>query len=209
MVKHMMTEELEDDAGLEATVAPVDDTEEADTASDDEIVRLTEALNTARDQHLRLAAEFENFRRRMDRQRAEWPQRARAEVVKAMLPMLDDFDRCLVAAAPVEDGEAAFTALREGVDLVLKNFWDRLAGFGLSRIDAQGQPFDEHLHEAIMQMPAPEGVDAGSVLQEVQRGYCMGELVLRHAQVIVAAQKEEVPEPSTASDEAPAKMELQ
>ncbi len=211
MVESSMTEDLEDDAGLEVEASSSTDLEEPDLTdqSANRIAQLTEELKAAKDQHLRLAAEFENFRRRMDRQRAEWPQRARGEVVKVMLPVLDDFDRSLDAAAQVDVGGAAFSALREGVDLVLKNFWERLEKLGLSRIDAEGQPFNEELHEAIMQMPAPDGVDVGTVLKEVQRGYRMGALVLRHAQVIVAAVQEEDYESGSESENVPAEVEVQ
>ena len=211
MVEPSSKEELDDNAGLqEEPAVPVETTEPMSAVeSSDEFLQLSEELRAAKDQRLRIAAEFENFRRRMNRQRAEWPRRARADVVKAMLPVLDDFDRSLEAAESAEGGGAAFTALREGVDLVLKNFWERLEGFGLARIDAEGQPFDENLHEAIMQTPAPEGVGAGTVLQEVQRGYRMGELVLRHAQVIVAAPTGENSDVVNSPEDAAAKVEAQ
>ncbi len=158
----------------------------------DALAECTEALSAEKDQRLRLAAEFANYRRRMENQRVEWPARARATVIRPLLPILDDLERSLDVAGQTESEDAAFLSLRSGVNLVYKNFIAELEKFGLERIQALGMPFDENLHEAVGQAPAAEGSESGSVLHESQAGYRLGDRVLRHAQVIVAF----TPEPS-------------
>jgi molecular chaperone GrpE len=104
--------------------------------------------------------------------------------------VLDDFRRSLDAAEQVaeqSEGGAAYDALKTGVDLVYQNFSDVLQKIGVEYIEAVGQPFDENLHEALMQQPAPEGTAPGTVLAEIQRGYRLGDRVLRHSRVVVAS----------------------
>lgn len=159
-------------------------------APDEAAERLAHELQQTKDQLLRQAAEFQNYRRRTEKERADWIRRGQIPVIEAMLGVLDDFRRSLDASQQVEAQETpgpAYTALKEGVELVYANFADALQKLGVERIEAEGQPFDEHLHEALMQQPAPEGTAPGTVLQEIQRGYRLGDRVLRHTKVIVAA----------------------
>lgn len=162
----------------------------------DALTECTEALSAEKDQRLRLAAEFANYRRRMENQRIEWPARARVTVIKPLLPILDDLERSLEAAGQIESEDAAFLSLHSGVRLVYKNFVAELEKFGLERIQTIGIPFDENLHEAVGQAPAAEGAESGTVLHESQAGYRLKDRVLRHAQVIVAL----VPEPSATAE---------
>ena len=148
---------------------------------------LEEELGRVRDQMLRQAAEFQNYRRRTNRERAEWTRRAQAPVLEAMLAVLDDFGRSLEASP--SDG-ASPSAFEAGINLVYENLTAALARFGVEAVEAVGQPFDENLHEAVLRVPVPDGSEPGHVLQEVQRGYRHGEQVLRHAKVVVAAQME-------------------
>ena len=160
-------------------VAPADPTE-----------ALAHELQQTKDQLLRQAAEFQNYRRRTEKERATWARRAQIQVIESMLTVLDDFRRSLDASEQVEQQETpgpAYQALKEGVELVYKNFADALEKLGVEYIEAVGQPFNENLHEALMQMPAPDGTAPGVVVQEIQRGYRLGERVLRHSKVIVAA----------------------
>ena len=159
----------------------------------DPLAECTEALSAEKDQRLRLAAEFANYRRRIDNQRVEWPVRARATVIKPLLPILDDLERSLDVAGQIETEDAAFLSLQSGVSLVYKNFVAELEKFGLKRIEAIGAPFDENLHEAVGQAPAVEGSASGTVLHESQTGYRLKDRVLRHAQVIVAFTPEPAP----------------
>ncbi|MFQ5569330.1 MAG: nucleotide exchange factor GrpE [Rhodothermales bacterium] len=147
-------------------------------------------LEQTKDQLLRQAAEYQNYRRRTERERAEWGRRAQAQVIEPLLTVLDDFRRSLDASAQAEQQEAsgpAYQALKEGLELVYQNFSDVLTKLGVEYIEAVGKPFDENQHEALMQLPAPEGTEPGVVLEEIQRGYRLGDRVLRHSRVVVAA----------------------
>lgn len=181
------------DAPIEAVEVEIIDEEaakEGANAEPDAATSLAEELQQVRDQLLRTVAEYQNYRRRTEREQARWSRNAQMMVIKAMLSVLDDFRRSLEASGQVEQQEApgpAYQALKTGVDLVYKKFDDALAGFGVAAIEAVGIPFDENVHEAMMQMPAPEGVKPGDVVKEVERGYRLGDQVLRHSKVIVAS----------------------
>ncbi len=155
-----------------------------------DIERLTQELERTRDRLLRRAAELQNFRRRTEREKAEWHRRAQVKVIDSMVDVFDDFRRSLDAA---EQSDVSYESLKEGVDLVFRSFAEALKRFGVEALEAVGKPFDENLHEAVLQMPAPEGTEVGVVLQEIQKGYRIGDSVLRHAKVIVAAVPPEAP----------------
>jgi len=144
------------------------------------------------DQLLRRAAEFQNYRRRTETQLASARRDGIAEAAGPLLDVYDDLRRSLdAAAAAAEDAalggvEPSFDALRDGVELVHRKFGDALGALGIEEIAAAGHAFDEALHEAVMQQPAPAGVQPGTVIAELQRGYRMGDRVLRHARVVVA-----------------------
>jgi len=155
-----------------------------------ELASVQNELDEINEKYLRKAAELENFRRRMERENTRRYTAGQVDVVKAMLGVLDDMGRSMDAAEELrekQDAETAYESLRGGVDMVYRKFIDELENLGVERIDAEGEPFDESLHEAMMQQPAPEGVEPGTVLNEVQAGYRMGERVIRHSRVIVAA----------------------
>src|SRR5690606_465235 len=158
-----------------------------------EAERLRAEVKDLEEQVLRRAAEFQNYRRRTARDLAGAAARGREEAVLAVLDVYDDLRRALDAAEQGAGREGAspgpaYDALHEGVELVHKKFSDALARLGVEAIPAVGQPFDEALHDALMQQPAP-GPDTppGTVLAEIQPGYRLGDRVLRHAQVVVAA----------------------
>ena len=166
-------------------VAPVDPVDPVDP-----VEQLTQDLQRTKDQLLRQAAEYQNYRRRTEKERAEWVRRAQIPVIESMLTVLDDFRRSLDASEQVEQQETpgpAYQALKEGVELVYKNFAGALEKLGVEYIEAVGQPFNENLHEALMQMPASDDAAPGIIVQEIQRGYRLGDRVLRHSKVIVAA----------------------
>jgi molecular chaperone GrpE len=107
-----------------------------------------------------------------------------------MLDVLDDFQRSIEAAEQLQeqdDLEAAYESLRSGVEMVFDKFVTELQGIGVEAIEAEGEPFNEELHEAMMQQPAPDDVEEGTVLQEIRRGYRLDDQVLRHSRVIVAS----------------------
>lgn len=126
----------------------------------------------------RLAAEFDNYRKRNARENAALSQRANERLVKELLPILDDLGRALEAA---EDHEGA--KLEEGVRLTHRALADLLKKEGLAEIQTDGK-FDPHVHEALLSQPSDQ--DEGSVIEVVQKGYTLGDKVLRPARVVVA-----------------------
>ncbi len=173
-----------EEAVAEPDLTPDDvSTDEADGSPDpDDAQRLQDRL-------LRLTAEYDNYRRRAVSDREEAVRTGRRAVLVPMLDVYDDLARSLDAAqraAEQDAGSASFEALSQGVELVFQKFTDALQKVGVTPIDAVGAPFSEDEHEAMMQQPAPEGTDSGTVLAEIQPGYRLGDRVLRHARVIVA-----------------------
>ena len=180
----------EETAGHEPIEDVVIEAEE-DNEDVDIIEELNAELSRVKDQLLRKAAEHENYRRRMSRQRDEWSSRARAHVVRTLLPIVDDLDRTIQAADQSEEDNAALASLKSGVSLVYQNFSETLDKLGVKAIDAIGEVFDEELHEAVMQAPADEDTAPNTILHEVKRGYVLGDIVLRHSQVIVSKDPDE------------------
>lgn len=142
-----------------------------------------QALEAERDEYLgdlqRVAAEFENYRKRAAREQADFATRATERLVKELLPVLDDLERALEAAAAHEEAK-----LEDGVQLVQRALAAALKREGLVEIAADGA-FDPHVHEALLSQPA-EDAEPGTVLQVLQKGYRLGDRVLRPARVIVA-----------------------
>jgi molecular chaperone GrpE len=140
-------------------------------------------LERERDEYLdslrRLKAEFDNFRKRTESERAAQSARAGESLVKELLPVLDDLERALVAAEEHEEAK-----LEDGVRLVHRALADVLARTGLAEIETDGA-FDPHVHEALLAQPV-EGAEQGSIVQVLQKGYRLGDRVLRPARVVVA-----------------------
>lgn len=155
-----------------------------------ELEDLQEERDELNDRLLRKTAEFENFRRRMDREKKRRHQAGKERVVELMLEVLDDFERSLDAAEDLEDSEdveSAYESLKGGVEMVFRKFQDQLQSLGVEPIEAEGKPFDEQYHEAMMRQPSGD-VEPGTVLQEIRKGYTMGDRVIRHSRVVVAAE---------------------
>jgi molecular chaperone GrpE len=134
--------------------------------------------------YLRLAADFDNYRKRVAREQAEHFQRANERLLHELLPVLDDLERALEAAAEPNHNEAWEAKLEEGVRLVHRSLQGLVERHGLSEIETDGR-FDPHVHEALLAQPG-DGAEEGSVLQVLQKGYRLGDKVLRPARVIVA-----------------------
>jgi molecular chaperone GrpE len=130
------------------------------------------------DQLRRVAAEFENYRKRVARDQESQAARAHERLMKALLPVVDDLERALVAAAEHEEAK-----LHEGVELVARALHDALRREGLEEIETDGR-FDPHVHEALLTQPSE--AEEGSVIEVLQRGYRLGDRVLRPARVVVS-----------------------
>ena len=152
---------------------------QAEQSSEEVIAALLVERDEAIDRWKRTAADFDNFRKRAARERAELITLANERLVKELLPILDDLERALVAAT--EHQEAA---LEDGVRLVHQSLENLLARQGLQEIDAAGM-FDPHMHEALLSQPSDAA--EGSVIDVVQKGYMLGDRVVRPARVVVAA----------------------
>jgi molecular chaperone GrpE len=135
----------------------------------------------AQERYLRTLAEFENFRRRTGREREEWRRHAQEDLLRELLPVLDNFERAL-AAPPVENADRAF---RTGVELIHRNFLAALERVGVRPFVAVGQPFDPLRHEAVARAERSD-VEDQTVVSEALRGYLLHDRVLRPAQVVVA-----------------------
>ena len=133
-----------------------------------------------RDKYIRLQAEFDNFRKRTLREKMDLVQRGGADVLKSMLSVLDDVYRAVEASEKSDD----IAALREGEKLVTQKFCDALRAKGVTEIEAQDKEFDADLHEAVARFAAGDD-KRGKVIDVVQRGYMLGEKVLRYAKVVV------------------------
>jgi len=148
--------------------------------NEEAVRRLQGQLDEARDQHLRLAAEFDNFRKRVARERAELSDRAQASLVTRLLDVLDDMDRLTAGG-----GSASPEALREGTALVDRKLRKELEAAGLERIDPVGQPFDPSLHEAVATIPALTPDQDHVVSATFQTGYRYKGNLVRPARVQV------------------------
>jgi len=145
-----------------------------------QLAEAREAEAVAMDQHLRLAADFENFRRRKAQELTDRSRYASEEAARALLPVLDNLRRALDSAP---DDEAS--GLLHGVRMTVRDFEAALERLGITPVEAEGQPFDPSLHEAVAGEESPE-VDRDTVAQELQRGYRLHDRLLRPALVKVA-----------------------
>lgn len=137
----------------------------------------------ANDKFLRLYSEFDNFKKRNARERMELIRSAGSDVLRSVLPVLDDFDRAIKANETAED----LKAVKEGFSLISQKLYHLLESKGLKKMEVIGQPLDTDLHEAITQIPAPTPELKGKVVDVIENGYYLNEGVLRHAKVIVGA----------------------
>jgi molecular chaperone GrpE len=165
----------------------------AASVPEESVESLTEERDQLRDRLLRLTAEYENYRKRLARERASWTAQAVEGLVAELLPALDSFDRAMEAG-----GDAA--ALRDGMELVQRQLLSALASHGIEPIEALGRPFDPNLHEGFLSRPAEEGEVPGTIVDEVQKGYRLGDRTIRATKGIVAAAVEDV-SPDSGSEE--------
>ena len=156
--------------------ATTDDNEQADR---DPLEAAQEEIESLKDQLLRKAAEFENFRKRTIKEKTELILNGGESTVKAVLPILDDFERAL--ADQTDDA----TAFKEGMELIFKKFVSTLEGIGVKKIDTTDQDFNVDYHEAVAMVPGMGDDKKGKVIDCIQTGYTMNDKVIRHAKVAV------------------------
>jgi molecular chaperone GrpE len=149
-------------------------------AADAEVAKLSTDLQDLRQTLLRRQADFDNYRKRIEKERAEDSKRYTARVVEALIPVIDGFEHALAAHR-----EAEYENYRKGFELIYKQLLDNLAKLGVERIEPLGQPFDPHQHQAMDRTETTEHED-GTILQVFQPGYVFHGRVLRPAMVRVA-----------------------
>ena len=150
-------------------------------AASDKTTELEQKLAEASDKYLRLYSEFDNYRKRTSRERIDLLKTAGEDVIKSLLPILDDFERAVKSNETATD----IAAVNEGVKLVQQKFRNLLLHKGLEVMNTIGQPFDTDMHEAITNIPAPSEDMKGKVVDELEKGYLLGGKVIRFAKVIV------------------------
>ncbi|MBB4635807.1 nucleotide exchange factor GrpE [Longimicrobium terrae] len=138
-------------------------------------------LSTMRDRHLRLAAEFDNYRKRVEREKSDNMVRAQAQILERLLEPLDDLARI----ADFDPATTAAGALHEGAEMVEKKFLRVMEAAGLEMVEAEGKPFDPTIHEALTTVPADTAEEDGTVAQVYQKGYRFKGVLLRPARVVV------------------------
>jgi len=143
--------------------------------------KLAAELKDANDKYLRLYAEFDNYKRRIAKERIELMQTAGKDIIASLLPIIDDFERALKAIETATE----ISAVKEGVSLVSHKLKNTLALQGLKEMESIGKPFDADLQEAITSIPAPNEDQKGKVIDEIEKGYYLHDKVLRHAKVVV------------------------
>lgn len=157
-------------------------TESEETEHDDPLATAEEKIEQLKDQLLRQAAEFDNYRKRTIKEKSELILNGGEKVISALLPIMDDLER---AADNFEKTDNIET-IKEGINLIISKLEKTLSGQGLQKIDAIGKEFDTDFHEAIALIPATEDSQKGLVIDCTQTGYTLNNKVIRHAKVVVA-----------------------
>jgi len=169
----MARKKKHEQAEPEAPVAEGTAEAEADTGAG------PESVEEWRDRYLRALAELDNYRKRAEREREIARRYATEGLLRDVLPVLDDLDTALTI-------DGGLDAIREGIGLALRHLTNMLEAKGLARIDALGQQFDPRVHEAVGMVPAAEGQTAGTIVEELRRGYMFHDRVLRPSKVQIA-----------------------
>ncbi len=174
--KHTEKEEQVNKEELDNQETPQEETSqpEAEATEADKVQEMGEKLAELNDKYLRLYSEYENYRKRTNVEKADLLLNGSREMMKAILPVIDDFERALAATAD------------EGVQLIYNKMLKILEQKGLKAMEVKGEKFDENLHEAITRIPAADESQKGTVVDVVEKGYYLNDKVLRYAKVVVA-----------------------
>lgn len=157
----------------------------------DPLAEMTAERDKLKDQLLRTAADFDNFRKRSRRDLEDTAARARDELLRELLPVIDNLERAVVASENAKD----VTSVADGVRMVLKQFEDVGSRVGIERMTAVGSRFDPQIHDAVQQIESAEH-DAGTIVAEVVPGYSLGGRLVRPAMVVVARPPAALPDPA-------------
>lgn len=157
-----------------------DETKESNTEAPKELTA-EEKLAELNDRFLRLYAEFDNYRKRTNKEKVDIITNANAGILADLLPVMDDFDRAILNNQNADD----VAIVKEGFQLIFNKFKGILEAKGLKQMQAKGTAFDSELHEAIANIPAPSKKEVGKVIDDVEKGYYLNDKVIRFAKVVV------------------------
>lgn len=157
-----------------------DETKESNTEAPKEL-NAEEKLAELNDRFLRLYAEFDNYRKRTNKEKVDIISNANAGILADLLPVMDDFDRAILNNQTADD----VAIVKEGFQLIFNKFKGILEAKGLKQMQAKGTAFDSELHEAIANIPAPSKKEVGKVIDDVEKGYYLNDKVIRFAKVVV------------------------
>ena len=151
-----------------------------ETKTEDASEKMAAEIAEWRDKYVRLSAEFDNYRKRTLKEKMDLMSSAGEDVIKSLLPVMDDLERALAATEKASD----VAAVREGVVLISNKLRDTLRGRGLAEIEAVGQELDTDFHEAVAKIPAQDETQKGRIIDVVQKGYKLNDKVIRHSKVV-------------------------
>lgn len=178
-------EEKNTDSKEEQDVQAEEEAQEQVEESEGELNELEKKeleIKALNDKYLRLYSEFDNFRRRTQKEKLELYKTAGEDIFKSLLPVMDDFERAKKSMDESQD----YNSLKEGVDLIFNKFVGVFKANGAEPMESPiGKDFDSELHEAVTQIPAPEEKLKGKVVDEIEKGYTLKEKVIRYAKVVV------------------------
>lgn len=163
------------------TTGEEEHSEDARQDAEDEKELLKRQLEELNEKHLRLIAEYDNFRKRTLREKMELSKNAGESILVNILPVMDDFDR----ARQHIDSASDIEAVKEGIDLIYNKLHEFLKQQGVTEIETEEQEFDSELHEAVTKIPAPDEEKKGKIIDCVQKGYKLNDKVIRYPKVVV------------------------
>ncbi len=178
MSKKTKIEDIKEEA-LKNPIENIQDTDIVEEVSVEETLK--NELGKEKDKFLRLFAEFENYKKRTARERLDLIETAGSSIMLSILPVLDDFERAL---NHIEDDKEA-EELRKGVVLIYQKLLTTLGQRGLKEMDSKGKDFDSEFHQALTEIETPDKKMKGKVVDVIEKGYFIGEKILRHAKVVV------------------------
>lgn len=177
--KSETSEQTTENTSTDSTVSSNNGTES--TNQEQSIIELEKKIAEEKDKYLRLYSEFDNYRKRSIKEKSELIKTAGEDFFKAILPVIDDFERAIKAADQTGD----LNAIAEGVQLIYSKFKSTLKQKGLEEMEASGKQFDADIMEAITSIPAPNEDLKGKVVDEIEKGYSLNGKVIRYAKVVI------------------------
>ena len=179
--KHTEKQTVKQDKQTKESKKQTHKTNKKESDQADLLIQQQEKIAELQDKYVRLSAEFDNYRKRTLKERADLLKSAGKETILKILPVLDDFDRAMHSTLEAKDIEA----VKKGIELIYNKFHDTMKQLGLKEIEARNTSFDTDLHEAITKIPAPEDELRGKVVDVIEKGYYLNEKVIRYSKVVI------------------------